>query len=130
MTAAAPAGPHLSAPDGFVTTALALARSGPVAVLTDDDEATTLATAEIVRAGRVARLEGLRTTTSPVLRRAVLDRVALGQVDVVVVSAHAWDPTVLPGVGVVDARTGPSDEPVPSPAGRQGRYVLCRLGAR
>ncbi|EYR62931.1 hypothetical protein N866_04200 [Actinotalea ferrariae CF5-4] len=97
--------------------------SGAVVVVTDDDDATARATAEVARAGGGARLEGLRTTTSPVLRRAVLDRVALGQVDVVVVSAGAWDPAELPDVALVDARTTPP--PVP---GR--RPVLCRLGAR
>ena len=97
--------------------------SGAVVVVTDDDDATARATAEVARSGGGARLEGLRTTTSPVLRRAVLDRVALGQVDVVVVSAGAWDPAELPDVALVDARTTPP--PVP---GR--RPVLCRLGAR
>ena len=125
MTAAAPAEAHPRTPDGLASAALALARSGPVAVLTDDDDATTVATAEILRAGRATRLEGLRTTTSPVLRRAVLDRVALGQVDVVVVSADAWDPALLPGVAVVDTRSAAAEEPA-----ENHRYVLCRLGAR
>lgn len=123
MTTAAVDGPTSgTVPEGVAAAALDLARSGPVVVLTDDD-AAGLTTAEIHRLGGGTRLEGLRTTTSPVLRRAVLDRLALGQVDVVVVAASAWDPALAPAVTVVDARSAPV--PVSS-----SRYVLCRLGAR
>jgi hypothetical protein len=124
MTAPTVADPAAtSSPDSLPTTVLALAGSGPVAVLTEDDAATTRATQEIAGAGGGTRLEGVRTTTSPVLRRAVADRVALGQVDVVVVSAAAWEASPLPGVVVVDTRRAPG--PAAGP-----RYVLCRLGAR
>lgn len=124
MTAATIADPAIGTPpEDVAAAALGLARSGPVAVVTDDDDATARATAQIARVGGGARLEGLRTTTSPVLRRAVVDRVALGQVDVVVVSAGVWETSPLPGVPVVDARRTPAAVP-----GR--RYVLCRLGAR
>lgn len=122
MTAATVAGTG-TAPEDLAAAALGLARSGPVAVVTDDDDATTRATAQIAGAGAAVRLEGLRTTTSPVVRRAVLDRVALRQVDVVVVTGRVWQDAPLPGVPVVDVRSAPA--PV---AGR--RYVLCRLGAR
>ena len=123
MTAPTVTGPATaSSPDGLATTVLSLTGSGPVAVLTDDDAATTRAAEKIAAAGGGTRLEGVRTTTSPVLRRAVADRVALGQVDVVVVSAAAWDAAPLPGVVVVDTRRAPT------PTGQ--RYVLCRLGAR
>ncbi|WP_225752785.1 hypothetical protein [Actinotalea sp. Marseille-Q4924] len=113
----------VTARQGLAAAALDLARSGPVAVVTEDDDATARVTSELVGAAHGTRVEGVRTTTSPVVRRAVLDRVALGQVDVLVVSAGAWDPARLPDLPVVDARAAAA--PVP---GR--RYVLCRLGAR
>jgi hypothetical protein len=122
-TAAADAATERTVPEGLADAALHLARTGPVVVVTDDDDATALATGEIARLSGGSRLEGLRTTTSPVLRRAVRDRLALGQVDVVVVSDGAWEASLLPGVPVVDARTAPAP-------GGPGRYVLCRLGAR
>lgn len=124
MTAVTIADPDAgTAPEDLAAAVLGLARSGPVAVITDDDDATARATAQIARDGGGARLEGLRTTTSPVLRRAVVDRLALGQVDVVVVSAGVWEVSPLPDVPVVDARRAPA------PVGAR-RYVLCRLGAR
>ncbi|MBC7289709.1 MAG: hypothetical protein H5T83_00050 [Actinotalea sp.] len=129
MTAATVSGADLgTGPEGLAAAVLDLVRTGPVAVVADDDASTALVAAELAAAapaGRRLRLEGLRTTTSPVLRRAVLDRVALGQVDVVVVSAPAWAASPVPGVAVVDTRR--VAEPPPQ---RAGRYVLCRLGAR